>query len=222
MRIVNPFAPNHASKVSVMVWLLATAVALVAGLKTTAVNAAERYKVISPAVETTAEAKQVEVLEFFWFGCPHCFEFEPTINAWKADKPEHVTFVREAPPLNPAWRAHSEAFYAAEIMGVTEQMFDALFNAIHKEKQNLRKRDTISAFMGTLGIDAEEFASTMASKEVEDRMVLAMEKAIAAGVTGVPSIMIAGKYLTGNRLAGGHKGIIDVINERVAEEHNGS
>ncbi len=177
------------------------------------------YEKIDPPQQTVAAEGKVEVLEYFWFGCPHCYAFEPAINEWKANKPDYVEFVREAPPLNPNWRPHSETFYAAEQLGVTDKIFDAMFNGIHAEKRRLHNRKEISKFAGELGIDSREFLGAMKSFAVETRMRQAMQRAIGSGINGVPSIVIAGKYRTGNRLAGGHEGIINVINELAEFEH---
>ena len=184
-------------------------------------HAGNGYQEINPPLNTSSEAGKVEVIEYFWFGCPHCFAFEPTINAWVDRKPDHADFVREAPPLNPGWIDHSKAFYAAEIMGVTETIFEPLFNAIHIDKRRLRKAADIAEFVGELGVDSEKFLATMNSFAVKTRINQAMNKAAASGITGVPSIVINGKYLTGNSLAGGHEGIVRVMDELVAREHSG-
>lgn len=186
-----------------------------------AANAGNGYQEINPPLNTTSEAGQVEVIEYFWFGCPHCFAFEPTINGWIDKKPDHADFRREAPPLNPGWIDHSKAFYAAEIMGVTDDIFEPLFNAIHVDKRRLRKAEDIAKFVGELGVDSDKFYKTMNSFAVKTRMNQAMNMAAASGVTGVPSIVINGKYLTGNSLAGGHEGIVRVMDELVELEHAG-
>jgi len=185
-------------------------------------TAGNGYETISPAQQTSSEKGMVEVLEYFWFGCPHCYAFEPAINEWAASKPDYVQFVREAPPLNPGWKHHSEAFYASEQLGVTDTFFDAMFNAIHKERKKLRSRKEISRFAGELGIDAKEFLGAMKSFTVETRISQAMDRAMNSGINGVPAIVINGKYRTGNSLAGGHDGIIRVINELVEVEHKAS
>jgi len=107
---------------------------------------AGQYNLIDPP-QTTANPDKIEVLEYFWFGCPHCFAFEPAINEWAANKPDDVDFIRHAPPLNRGWTAHSEAFYSAEALGITDSMFDQLFNAIHREKKQLRDRKSISKWV---------------------------------------------------------------------------
>jgi len=181
-------------------------------------SAADGYELIDPPLNTKTTGK-VEVLEYFWFGCPHCYAFEPAINEWAENKPDHVEFIREAPPLNPSWIVHSQAFYAAEIMGVTDSFFEPMFNAIHKHKKQLRKSKAIASFAGELGIDSEQFLDTMKSFGVDTRIKESQRMARASGITGVPSVVINGKYKTGNSIAGSHQGIIDVINKMVEREH---
>lgn len=176
------------------------------------------YQVIDPPLNTRVSDK-VEVVEIFWFGCPHCFRFEPAINEWKANKPDYVEFVREAPPLNPSWEPHSRSFYAAELMGVTEQFFEPMFNAIHVTKRALRSPKQIAKFAGELGIDDEKFSKTMDSFAANTRMNQAMQMAAGAGISGVPSVIVNGKYLTGGSLAGSHDDVIRVIDELVAKEY---
>jgi len=176
------------------------------------------YEIIDPPLNTRVSDK-VEVIEYFWFGCPHCFAFEPAINAWKKDKPDYVEFVREAPPLNPSWEAHSRSFYAAELMGVGDKFLEPMFNAIHVGKRTLRSPKQIAKFAGELGIDEEKFSKTMDSFATNTKINQSMQMAQGAGLTGVPSIVINGKYRTGSSQAGSHEGIIRVINELSASEH---
>ena len=170
-----------------------------------------------------ADTDRVEVVEYFWFGCPHCFAFEPTINKWAEDKPDYVDFVREAPPLNPAWAPHSQAFYAAEVLGITDQMFDQFFDAIHKDKKRLNSPKSISKWVGGLGIegvDADKFQKTMKSFAVDAKIRRAMELARNERINSVPSVVINGKYKTTGSMAGSNQKVIEVINELTASEHS--
>jgi len=160
------------------------------------------------AVETRG---QKEVLEFFWFGCPHCYEFEPHIKTWAATKSENVNFVREAPPLNPGWLAHSEAFYAARSLNVLDLFFEPMFHAIHRDNRPLNRREDIADFAAELGIDRNQFVKAMGSSEVKAMITRAMEKASASGIRGVPSVVINGQYLTGASVAGSYEEIVSVI-----------
>jgi len=178
------------------------------------------YEVISSPMPT-GDKSRVEVLEFFWFGCPHCFAFEPSINAWKADKPDYVDFVREAPPLNPSWEQHSRTFYAAQALGIVDGMFDQTFDEIHQNKKPMRDPKKIAKFIESLdlGVSAEKFRKSMESFTVETALKRSIVRAKQAEINSVPSIIINGKYRTGSSIAGGHQAVIDVINERAAFEH---
>ncbi len=192
-----------------------SATALV-GLSGTAM-AAGGYELVNPP-QNTSSSDTVEVLEFLWLGCPHCYAFEPTIAAWEEDMPENVTFVREAPPLNPAWEQHSRGFYAAQVMGHETHFVNAMFKAIHEDKKRMRKPADIAELAGTLGMDEDKFLKTMNSFAVQTKLNRSLQLAKGAGVSGVPSIMINGKYRTGASIAGGNAAIIDVINERIDAE----
>ncbi len=177
------------------------------------------YQSVSPPVETQDPSK-VEVLEFFWFGCPHCFAFEPTINAWAETKPDHVNFVREAPPLNPRWLPHSQAYYASKVLKVEEDFFEPFFNEIHLRKKPLNDQKSIAKFANKLlGIEADLFIKTMNSFEVDMHIRRSMKLAQGAGVRSVPSILVNGKYMTSGSVAGSNTAVIDVINELVVQEH---
>ena len=158
------------------------------------------------------------MLEFFWLGCPHCYSLEPTLEAWVENMPENVVFVREAPPLNKSWEQHSRGFYAAQLMGQEQPFVAAMFTAIHENRQRMRKPDDIAELASGLGMDKDKFLKTMKSFAVQTKMNRANKLAQGARITGVPSMVINGKYLTGASLAGGNAGIIDVINETVAIE----
>ena len=185
----------------------------------TAAVAAGGYEVLKNP-KKRADTERVEVLEYFWFGCPHCFAFEPTINDWAASKPDYVDFVREAPPLNPAWAPHSKAFYASQVLGVQEEFFEPFFNAIHKDKKRLTSPKAIAKFAGTLGIEEEKFLKTMNSFAVDAKIRRAMDLARAAGINSVPSVVINGKYKTSGSLAGSNDRVIEVINELAEKEHS--
>lgn len=194
--------------------LTTTAIALGAS---SAVFAADGYELINPPQNTSSPDK-VEVMEFFWLGCPHCYTFEPTIAAWEENMPENVVFVREAPPLNPSWEQHSRGFYAAQLMGQEAPFVNAMFTAIHENNKRMRRPDEIAELAAGLGMDKDKFLKTMKSFAVQTKMNRAMQLAKGAGLTGVPAITINGKYRTGAGVAGGNAQIIEVINRTIAME----
>lgn len=175
------------------------------------------FENVDPPQNTTVEDK-VEVLEFLWLGCPHCYALEPTMKEWEETKPDYVEFVREAPPLNPAWEAHSRGFYAAQFMGKEVEFVDAMFEAIHEKKKNMRNPKDIAKLAATLDMDEAKFLSTMNSFAVNGKLKQSVDKAIKAGINSVPSIIINGKYRASTTISGGAQGVVDTINERAAFE----
>lgn len=196
---------------------LSSASALSSGFQSTSAWAAEGYELIDPP-QNTSTKDAVEVIEFFWLGCPHCYSFEPTIVAWENDMPANVKFIREAPPLNPSWEEHSRGFYAAQLMGQEHAFVSAMFKAIHEDRKRMRKPADIAKLAATVGLDENKFLKTMTSFGVQTKLNRSIQLAKSAGISGVPSIVINGKYRTGARIAGGNAGIVDVINRTVAIE----
>jgi len=197
--------------------LLTGALALSAGASPAWAQAANGYELIDPP-QNTSSKDSVEVIEFFWLGCPHCYAFEPSIGTWEKDMPENVTFLREAPPLNPSWENHSRGFYASQVMGKEHEFVEAMFKAIHEDRKPIRDPKKIADLAEEVGMDRDKFLSTMKSFAVETRLRRSVQLAQGAGISGVPAIVVNGKYRTGARLAGGNAGIIDVINRTVEIE----
>ncbi len=203
---------SHLSSKKALSLLASAALAFTTLLSTMSLQAAG-FETIDPP-QNTADVEKVEVLEFFWLGCPHCYAFEPTIEAWEKNKPEYVNFVREAPPLNPSWENHSRSFYAAQLLGKEHEFVVAMFNAIHEKRQPMRDPKKIAELAGTLGMDEDKFLKTMNSFAVEGKLKRAIQLARGAGITGVPAVIVNGKYRTSASISGGYEGMIDSINER--------
>jgi len=168
------------------------------------------YEEIGPISQVDTDSP-VQVVEYFWFGCPHFYAFEPAINSWAETKPDNEVLRREAPPLNRSWLPQSQAFYAAEIMGVTELIFEPMFTAIHKDKRQFRKPSQIIEFVGELGVDRDVFKKAMNSFAVDVRVKRSMQLARKAGMTGVPTVVIDGGFKTSGSIAGGNQRAIQVI-----------
>ena len=136
------------------------------------------------------------------------------MNKWLAeDMPENVVFNREAPPLNPGWQTHSRAFYAARQMGVLDAFHEPFFDAIHKDRKRLQQPDEIAAFADSLGLDGSKMKGMMASFLVDGAVRNSMSLAAKYQLTGVPSVVVAGKYKTSGQLAGNYNNMMDAITE---------
>lgn len=182
-----------------------------------AAHAQTGYEVLE-SPQLTENADKVEVVEFFWYGCPHCFRFEPFVKEWKKNKPDNVEFINAAPPLNPAWKVHSQAFYAAQVLGVQEQFHEPMFNAIHVDKKPMRKPKDIAKLADSLGLDGDKFLKTMKSFNVDAKIRQSMQMAVNAGISSVPTVIINGKYRTSGSIAGSYENLIKVLNDLVAKE----
>jgi protein dithiol oxidoreductase (disulfide-forming) len=168
--------------------------------------------------QPTATPGKIEVVELFWYGCPSCFAFKPHLSAWLRNKPEDVELVRIPATLNPRWVLHARAFYTAELLGVLEQMHDQMFHAIHVERRPLDDEAQLTAFFAEHGVAEEEFRDAFHSFAVESKLRRAAALTQRYGVTGVPAVVINGKYRTDGSMAGGFENVLRIIDHLVAEE----
>ncbi len=194
------------------------AAAFVLALASTAALAQSAgFERVSPPLPTTS-ADGVEVLEFFWYGCPHCNALHPHVDAWEKRKPGNVTFKLVAAPLNPAWTTHSRAYYAAEVLGVVDRFHGPFFDAIHKDGKRMRDEDEIVEFAAGLGLDGNAFRDAMHSFAVDTSLRRSVQLADAYRITGVPTMAVNGKYKITARLAGGYPQMIQIVEQLVREE----
>lgn len=163
----------------------------------------KQYVRLSQAAPVSAPAGKVEVVEFFWYGCGHCNDFEPTLAAWAAKLPADVVFRRVPVAFreNP-FGNHQRLFYALEAMGLVSSLHAKVFRAIHAEGQTLDKPETIAAFMTRQGVDAAKFMAMFNSFAVQTKCKQARTLADAYKIDGVPTLGIAGRYFTSVSLNG--------------------
>jgi len=163
-----------------------------------------------PKPISTQSADKIEVLEFFWYGCPHCYSFEPTIKKWKKSLPNNVKFIRMPAPINPRWMVHTKTFYALEIMGEGENYHDAIFEAMHAKKMKLHSKAALADFLASKGVDKKTFLSTFDSFAVEMRARQAMQLGQQYKVNGVPMLAINGKYTISGSQAGSFTAMVNI------------
>jgi len=183
----------------------------------TAFVAGTDYQVISPAVKTTQPDKVV-VTEIFWYGCPHCFRFEPFVERWAAGLPDGVVFEQVPSSLNPRWTELARAYYAFKMMGAHEQTHAALFEAIHLKRERLGSLDSLAEFATSLGLDEKVFRENYFSFPVETQLRKNVQKEKRYGHRGVPAVVVNGKYLVSASLAGSNERMIQIMNFLVAQE----
>jgi thiol:disulfide interchange protein DsbA len=175
------------------------------------------YKVISPVVKTSQPDKVV-VTEMFWYGCPHCFRFEPYIVNWEKRIPDGVVFEPVPSVLNSSWTNHARAFHTFKLMGVKEQLHKKLFDAIHVKRQRLNSLDQLAGFAADQGLDEKLFRDSFASFPVDSQLRKSAQLEKRYGHNGVPAIIINGKYLASGSMAGSNDRLIKIIDYLVASE----
>ncbi len=168
--------------------------------------------------QPTSTGDKIEVVEVFWYGCPHCFRIEPYVERWLRKKPENAEFVRIPGILRPSWENHGRAFYTAKLLGVFDKVHRPLFNAIHLEKRPLNTDEALMDFFAQFGVDKERFIKTFRSFAVETRIRRAKTMAMRYGINGVPAFVVNGKYLVTNRMTGGNAQTMKVISYLVKKE----
>jgi thiol:disulfide interchange protein DsbA len=151
-------------------------------------------------------AGKIEVIEFFWYGCPHCNAFEPTLEAWARKLPADVSFRRVPVAFrDEPYVAHQRIYFALEEMGLVETMHRKVFAAIHVDHLRLDKPDDIAAFMTRNGVDGAKFLQHYNGFSVQTKARQASQLAQAYKIDGVPAIGIQGRYFTSASLAGAHE-----------------
>ncbi len=170
------------------------------------------------AVQATQDKTKVEVIEFFWYGCPHCYQFEPELEKWKATLPKNVQFIRQPAVFSAVWGKHAKAYFTAEVLGVVDKVHADLFDAIQVKKQKLESEADLAAFFMAHGVAKADFTAAYNSFIVDTKMRKAKAMGPRYGLTGVPAVIVNGKYLVNGRSAGSHEKMITVINDLIAQE----
>ena len=199
-------------KLLVLLFLLVNSAVLQAADYTEGVE----YKALTP--QSTDTGDKIEVLEFFWYGCPHCYTFEPYIKAWKKTKPANVEFVRVPAIFRPDWEIQARTYYALSNMGVIEDLHEKIFTAIHKDKKKLDKKATLTDFVVKNGVDRKKFEEEYNSFSVDTMVRKAKKKQTAYKIQGVPSIVVNGKYLSSGSMSGSYDNLVKILDFLVAKE----
>jgi thiol:disulfide interchange protein DsbA len=204
-------------------WLTAALALLVAPLVAHSAASPLKYqehdayeRIVPP--QPTANPGKVEVVEVFWYGCPHCFRFQPYIQRWLLTKPDYIDYVRLPAILNESWAIHARAYYAAEALGVLEKTHEALFDAIHVKKQRLDTEEALADFYAQYGVDKKQFKNAFNSFAVNTKVARARELTRRYGIDGTPSVVVNGKYRTGPGMTGGFDTLLDVVNYLAEQE----
>ncbi|MBU2039774.1 thiol:disulfide interchange protein DsbA/DsbL [Thalassolituus sp. C2-1] len=199
-------------------WMAAAVLLISASAQAAEYEAGKEYKVLAEPVPVLADGK-VHVEEAFWYGCPHCFHLEDIITPWKKNLPADVAFEGVPAMFGRAWVSHAQFYYVADVLGVLDQVHGDIFKAIHVERQRLLDRDDQRDFLvAKAGVKAADFDKAYESFTVKSRMKQGDQRIRAFQISGVPALIVQGKYIIDATSAGGQDKMLDVADYLIAKE----
>lgn len=198
-------------------WMILVAVLLTACTQATAEPVAGKdYHVIDPPVPTAAVNK-IEVIEFFYYGCPHCYQLEPHLKSWLKQKPSDVEFRTQPAVFRESWLPLTKAYYALEATGDLSRLHEKLFAALHDQNLQISTDEALFAWVEKQGVDREKFADAYKSFGVQGKTQRAVQMTKEYRVAGTPSIVIDGKYITSGGMTGSHESMMKVVDYLIAK-----
>lgn len=195
-------------------------IALAGLFLTLAAGAAAQQKAAFRALATpqpVESGEKIEVIEFFWYGCPHCFDLEPALNKWKAALPKDVEFRRIPAVPTERWLPGARLYYTLEALGQLEALHGAVFDAIHLDRINLNDEKVQLDWMAKKGVDRARYAEAWKSFSVQSKTRRAVQQTQAYEISGVPTLVVDGKYQTSVSMAGSTEALLKTLDELIAK-----
>lgn len=195
-------------------WLLAPALFLLALNAWAQFQPGREFQRLDPPHAAALDGR-IEVIEFFYYGCPVCYETEPFLSRWLGAAPDYVA-IRRVPALSSeAWEPFAKLFYTLETLGQVERLHWPVYDAIHFDDLKLGDEKVAAEWAARNGIERERFAQTYGSQAMAEKVTQARELLKAYGVRAVPTFIVDGKFLTSARLAGGTQQVVQVLDHLV-------
>lgn len=179
--------------------------------------AGKHYELLETPVRTSNAAK-IEVTELFWYGCGHCFVFEPLLAKWQQQLGDDVQVVRSPAIWHPTMELHARAYYTAKALGVLDKVHPALFDAMNVKQNKLATEDAIAEIFVANGVDEDAFHKTFNAFGVSSAVRQADARQRSYKSAGTPELVVEGKYRISARMTGGHQGMLDVADHLIALE----
>ena len=179
--------------------------------------AGTHYDVLPVAVPTRNPEK-IEVVELFWYGCPHCYNFDPVLQKWVKDLPDHVDFWHSPAAFNDTWKLHAQAYYTFKALNIDEKMHQPFFDALVKERRQLNSPEAIADFVAAQGGDRDQFLKAFHSFSVKSQTAQAEKRGMSYRATGVPALVVNGKYRIASTVPGGFEAMLDIADFLIAKE----
>ena len=207
---MNTLSKSKRILLSAAVLSLAISFSGLSGAQSPKIEEGFDYRIL-PTPQPLESKGKVEVIEFFWYGCPHCYDFEPELNAWLKRQPKDVIFRKVPVAFRDDFMPHSQLFYALEAMGKGDALNDKVMYAMHKENKRLMTENEIADWAASQGIDRNTFLATYRSFAVVSKARAARQMADAYRIDGVPTVVMQGRYVTSPSIAGTKAKAISVM-----------
>jgi thiol:disulfide interchange protein DsbA len=167
--------------------------------------------------QPVATGKKIEVLEFFWYRCPHCFQLEPGLNTWLKKLPKDAQVRRVPAVFRDDWMPGAKLYYALEQMGQLNRLHHKVFDAYHVENINLNDPAVLGGWIAKQGVDRQKFESIYNSFSTQSKATQGARLATTYGITGVPAFIIDGKYATSAGMAGSEARLFNVLDQLIVK-----
>jgi thiol:disulfide interchange protein DsbA len=176
------------------------------------------FEGLTTAQGTSSPPDKIEIAEVFWYGCPHCFSFDPYLANWEKSLPDDVNFIRIPVMWNPTNQTHARVFYTAEALGKLDEMHESIFREMHEKNKTLTSEDDIRSLFENFDVSADEFNNTYRSFAVESKLKRARNLTERYKVRSVPLLIINGKYKVKGSEVKNFDDMIAVANELIEKE----
>ena len=160
---------------------------------------------------------KIEVVEFFWYGCSHCFDLEPFLNKWTARLPKDVEFRRLPAVPTERWLPNARTYFTLEALGLLDKLHGEVFDAIHIDRVNLNDERVQLDWMAKKGVDRAKFSEAWKSFSVQSKTKRAVQQTQAYDVNGVPTLVVDGKYMTSVSMTGSPEGLMKTLDELIVK-----
>jgi thiol:disulfide interchange protein DsbA len=170
-----------------------------------------QYTELKPPLPVEAQGKNVEVVEFFWYGCPHCYNLEPLIEAWTKKLPPDVQFRRIPAVFNERWAHDAAIFYTFEAMGVLDKLHRPFFDAIHRDRLRTDDQAAMTQWLQKNGVDPKKFYDTLKSFTIQSKTRRAVQLTTAYKIDGTPAMAVQGRFTVSTEQGRNFEGMLDTV-----------
>ncbi|MDP6969363.1 MAG: thiol:disulfide interchange protein DsbA/DsbL [Gammaproteobacteria bacterium] len=179
-------------------------------------EAGTHYQVLEKPIKSNTDA--IIVNEFFGYSCPHCNTFAPALHAWSEQQAEGVRLVEVPVVFGRSWENYAKAYYISLQLGILEQTHHAMFNAVHVQKRRILTKTALQKFFAEQGVNEADFEQAYNSFDLKNKLRQGNRLAARAKITGVPSLLVNGKYMVNATMAGSQEGMLAVVDYLIAKE----